>query len=335
MPSGPWARRAMLYGDPMSVICFAAMEEFAGCIAACRHAASVLGGLWTVIPREGTLPPAVLQSDLLVLSSWDDRYEQILEVRPGAVVPRFHAMVMETELLQEESKLARLVSLLDQGRIPALAVSDPAYRPLLRRDGVVFLPDVLDEREYRDVVPAPLLGVNVSLFGAAHLRKNILAQAAAFDRARHHPGPVRWTLHLNGQARRHEAYRLWLAATGIPFVDHGRLDRARYLALVAGMDAGLCASVYESYCYVAVDHISMGVPVVASAGVRCLGDDVARVAPHEVAEIASALADAVARREPTAARQRAGLLAQADRNRATAHAALAEIRSRAGLPGSD
>jgi glycosyltransferase involved in cell wall biosynthesis len=315
----------------MSVICFAAMEEFAGCIAACRHAASVLGGLWTVIPRKGALPPAVLQSDLLLLSSWDDRYEHILEVRRGPVVPRFHAMIMETELVHEESKLARLVSLLDQGRIPGLAVTDPAYLPLLRRDGVVCLPDMLDEGEYRDVAPAPLLGVNVSLFGAAHLRKNLLAQAAAFDCARHISGAVRWTLHLNGQTRRHEPYRLWLAATGIPFVDHGRLDRARYLALVAGMDAGLCASVYESYCYVAVDHIATGVPVVASAGVRCLGDDVTRVAAHDVAEIASALADAVARREPVVARQRASLLDHARRNRRAALAALAEIRVRAGL----
>lgn len=312
-------------------ICFAAMEEFAGCIASCRHAAAVLGGVSAVIPREGALPAAVLQCDLLVLSSWDERYEEILDVRRGPIVPRFHAMIMETELVNEATKLARLVSLLDQGRIPALAVSDPAYLPLLRRNGVVFLPDVLDEREYRGVVPAPLLGVNVSLFGAAHLRKNILAQAAAFDRARRGTGAVRWTLHLNGQTVRHESYRLWLAATGIPFVDHGRLDRARYLALVAGMDAGLCASICESYCYVAADHVALDVPVVASPGIRCLGEHGPRVAPNDLEALSAALAVAVRDRTIAAAAQRLGLLDHARRNRTAALAALGEIRARAGL----
>lgn len=315
----------------MTSVCFAAMEEFAGCITSCRNASSILGGTWAVIPRRGEVPPDVLQSGLLVLSSWDERYESILAARRGPVVPRFHAMIMETELVQEAGTAARIVSLLDQGRIPAVAVSDPEYISLLGRAGVVFLPDLFDGRLYLDVVPTPLMGVNVSLFGSAHPRKNTLAQAAAFAFARREVGVCRWTLHLNGQTLCNQAYGLWLATARIPFVDHGRLDRDRYLSLVAGMDAGLCAALCESYCYVAADHVALGVPIVASPGIPCLGDGEGRPAPHDVGGLAAALEEAISNRQTVTAHQRESLEAQAQKNVTAARAALREILSRAGI----
>lgn len=309
----------------MHDVCFASMERFHGCVTACRHAASLLGGTWATISRHGATPPEVLQAGLVILSSWHERYESILEERAGPVVPRFHAMVLETELVQEGAKLARMVALLDTGRIPALAVSDPQYVGILRRRGVVVFPDVLDSIVYRGVTPAHLMGVNVSLFGEAHCRKNILAQAAAFDRARRDVGGARWTLHLNGQTMADEHYALWLETVKIPFVDHGRLDRDKYLALVAAMDVGLCASLRESYCHVAADHVELGVPVVASPGIPSLGAWPDRVPADDVDAIAGALTATLADREAIVAGQKRSLREQAELNAVQARRALQEI----------
>jgi hypothetical protein len=316
---------AFWYRSGAMRVCFASMERFHGCVTACRHAASVLGGSWATISRHDATPPEVLDADLVILSSWHERYESILDERTGPVVPRFHSMVLETELSQEGAKLARMVALLDAGSIPALAVSDPHYIGILGRPGVVNLPDVLDPGIYRGVIPSHLMGVNVSLFGEAHWRKNILAQAAGFDRARRDVGGIRWTLHLNGQTTADEDYALWLETTRIPFVDHGRLDRDPYLALVAAMDVGLCAALRESYCHVAADHVALGVPVVASAGVPCLGAWPHRVPVHDVDAIALALTTTLADRESIAAGQKQSLHDQARVNEAQARRGLAKI----------
>jgi glycosyltransferase involved in cell wall biosynthesis len=245
------------------------------------------------------------------------------------VVPHFHAMIMETELVDEVTQIARMVELLDTGRIPAVSVSDPNYVNLLGRDGIVAFPDVIDEHEYSGVRPAHLMGVNVSLFGAADLRKNILTQAAAFKRALADVGASRWTLHLNGQTLQSQAYRLWLKTARIPFVDHGRLERNRYLSLVAAMDAGLCASLRESYGYVAADHVVLGVPIVASQAVACLNGGAEYPGPHDLDGIAHALSMAIADREGVNSAQRMRLREQARKNEARARAALAELRVRA------
>jgi len=309
----------------MHDVCFASMERFHGCVTACRNAASVLGGTWATISRHHATPREVLEAGLVILSSWHERYEAILAERTGPVVPRLHAMVLETELAQEGAKLARMVALLDAGSIPALAVSDPQYVRILERPGVVVFPDVLDSTIYRGVAPGHLMGVNVSLFGEAHCRKNILAQAAAFDRARHDLGGTRWTLHLNGQTTDDEQYALWLETAKIPFVDHGRLDRDKYLPLVAAMDVGLCAFLRESYCHVAADHVELGVPVVASPGIPSLGAWPDRVPADDVDAIARALTATLADREAIAAGQKNSLHAQAELNAAQARRGLDEI----------
>lgn len=306
------------------------MERFTGCVAACRSAAAVFGATWAAIPSQGPLPPEVFDAGLLVLSSWHRRYEAILDARTGPVVPRCHGMVMETDLVGEGAKVARMVALLDAGRIPALAVSDPQYVAVLGRPHVVVFPDVLAPAEYDGVRPVPLMGVNMSLFGAPHARKNIFVQAAAFDRARHEVGVSRWTLHLNGQTMADEHYALWLETVRIPFVDHGYLERDRYLALVAAMDVGLCASLCESYCWVAVDHVALGVPVVVSAGVPSLGAWPDRVPTDEVDAIARALTTTLAGRDRILAGQQASLRAQAANYEAQARRGLADLRSLAG-----
>jgi hypothetical protein len=321
-----------LAGAPlMAGVCFASDEGFAGCIYSCQNAARVLGGGWAIIPREGDPPPAVLDADLLFLSSWHPSYEALLARRHGPVVPRWHSPVLQAELGDEQAKVARIVELLDRGLVQAIAVSDPELVPALDREGVVFFPEVLDQSEYGRVNPAPLRGVHVSLFGSADRRKNLLGQSAAFQQARRHAGSAPWTLHLNGQSYDDPRYEAWLATARVPYVDHGWMERAEYLSLVAAMDAGLCASVSESYCYVAADHVTLGVPIVASPAITCLGAAGPRARPERVGEIADQLGRALSARSQLAAEQRAGLVAQARSNAEAAQSALGAIESRLGL----
>lgn len=315
-------------------VCFASAEQFGGCVSSCRNAASVLDASWIAIPSDEPIPAVVFESRLLILSSWDSRYETILAERRGPTVLRWHSTILQSDLSDEAGKLAHVVALLDQGVVSSLAVNDPAFDDVLRRVGVVVLPDVLTENEYQGVVPARLIGTNISLFGAAHWRKNILVQSAAYDCARKESGATDWTLHLNGQTLMGSSYAEWLKSARIPYVDHGWCDRSSYLSLVAGMDVGLCATLSESYCYVSADHVALGVPVVASPAIACLGDFQERVVPDDVGAVASALLKTLEDRDGIARRQRRGLNEQARLNAQRARSALHEIMTRAGLSGT-
>jgi hypothetical protein len=314
-------------------VCFASFEGFEGCVQSCRNAAAILGGECAVIPRTGDPPATVMAAGVLVLSSWHERYEPILARRKGPVVPRWHSALIQSDLAEEQDKIARIIELLDRRVVSAVAADDLEFARALGRDDVVYLPNVLAEASYHGVAPAPLRGVHVSLFGTAEGRKNIMVQSAAFERARRAAGDAAWMLHLNGQSFADRGYDRWLEAARIPYVDHGWLDRTAYLSLVAAMHAGLCATLSESYCYVAADHVALRVPIVASPAIACLGDDSPRARPDRVDEVAAALAAALAARDDVATRQRQSLFAQAHTNALIARAALVQINAfvRAGV----
>lgn len=311
----------------MSDVVFASHPGFGGCVAACASAAAVLGGSACVAPDDVDVLAA---ASLVVLSSWHPSYEAVLAACPGRVVPRWHSPLLQTELSREGWKLAHLVALLDRGVVPALAVDDAELTLALGRERVVHLPNVLDPAPYAGVAPTALEPLAVTLVGEAHGRKSLLVQSAAAARA----GallerPV--TVHLAGQTVRRPGYARWLALAGIAHVEHGRLARAAYLSLVAGADAGLCATLSESYGYAAVDHALLDVPVVVSRAVPSLPHGRLTVdRADSVEEVAAALVRALG--EPgLAGAQRAGALRIAAANEATARAGLARIRALAGV----
>jgi hypothetical protein len=298
-------------------------------VSSCRNAAAVLGGAWATLGGD-EIPASMLDSELLVLSSWDAAYEPLLARRVRPTVPRWHSPLLQTELGQEGWKVRRIVELLDAGTVPALAANDEATARALGRDRVVHLPDVLDQREYAVVRPAQLDGVNISLFGDAHWRKNLFVQSAAFELVRRGLPRSDCTLHLNGQTLRAAEYREWLHALRIPYVEHGWLGRTEYLSLVAAMDAGLSATLSEAYCYVAADHLALGVPVVTSPAVTCVdAGDLTVADPSDIVEVAGRLRVALA--DPgLAVPARARLRERAEENAERAESALLELVERAG-----
>ncbi len=114
-------------------------------------------------------------------------------------------------------------------------------------------------------------------------------------------------------------------------MDHGFLPREHYRDLVAAMDAGLAATLSESYGYVAAEHVLAGVPAITAPGVSCLPPEEHAVAdPGDPRQIAAALLAAVRDGAAIAERQRVALLARAKENEAVARAGLARIRELAG-----
>jgi len=288
------------------VIAFASFDGFAGCLTSARHAAAVLGGE-AVALAPGDPPPAC---DLLVLSSWHPSYEPLLDA-PVRIIGRWHSPLLQAELGAEDRQLGRLLELRADGRLAALAFNDAEAARVF---GGVHLPDVLADPP--PAAPRELDGVNVTLLGEPYPRKNIVVQAAAFARSAQ-PG---WTLHLAGRAER---YSRWLELLGVAFTDHGRLPHDELLALVAGCDAGLAATLSESYGYVAAEHLQLGVPVVTSAAVPCADTGDLQVAdPGSVDQVAAALTRAIGS-DVTAARR--SLAERATANARIARAALASL----------
>ena len=304
----------------MTTVCFATWQGFSGCVASCRHAAAVLGGVALELD-DAEAPQEALDADLLVVSAWTSGYEPLLDRRGGPVVARWHSPLLQTDLSGEGWKLAQLVDLLSEGRLAALAFDDDDAAAALARPGVVHLPNVFDPGELRGVRPASLEGVNVALSGEAYARKNLLVQSAAFARV----AGDDWTLHLFGQTLRRPGYARWLELAGVTFVDHGFVARDEYLGLAAAMDAALCASLAESFGYAAAEFVELGVPTVVSPAVKCVaGGPLAVGDPGDVGAVAAALRRAVAERGLVDA-QRALLHNRARANRDVAAAALARL----------
>jgi hypothetical protein len=287
------------------VIAFASFEGFAGCVTSAQHAAAVLGGSAHALAAGDPAPDC----DVLVLSSWHDSYEPLLD-GPARIVARWHSPLLQTELSDDGWKVERLLELRAAGRIAALACDDEGTAGAL---GAIHLPNVLARAPA--VEPRALPGVNVTLLGEPRPRKNVLAQAAAFARA---AGPD-WTLRLAG----HERHHPWLERLGVRFEDRGRLPHDELLGLIAGCDAGLAATLSESYGYLAAEHLQLGVPVVTSPAVRCADAGELEVAdPGDVDALARALRRAIGA-DITAAQ--ASLRERANVNAALAREALAAL----------
>jgi glycosyltransferase involved in cell wall biosynthesis len=294
----------------VSAICFASWHGYAGCVTSCRHAAAVLGGTWVALD-DGADPP---DCDVLVLSSWADAYEPLLEAFGGKVVGRWHSSLLQTELSREGWKLVRLLE-----RVDTVVADDADVAAALQ---LAHLPNVFDPAEAAAVAPVEFEGINVALPGEPHGRKNLLVQTAAFERSR---AGRDWTLHLFGQTERRPGYARWLELARIPHVDHGFLERDRYLAHVAGMDAALCASMSESYGYAAAEAVELGVPTVATPAVRSFDAGPLSVRdPSSVADVTAALERALTDEGVTSV-QRESLHRRAAENEAVARAALRRL----------
>jgi len=137
-----------------------------------------------------------------------------------------------------------------------------------------YLPNYYPLRKPRPAQPATPV-INVGCFGAIRPLKNQLIQAFAAVRFAKDAG-TDMVFHMNGS--RIEQFgdnnlkniQALLDATGFTLKLHPWLDHEDFLELVASMDICLQVSLSESFCIVASDAVSIGVPLVGSEAIRWL-----------------------------------------------------------------
>lgn len=126
--------------------------------------------------------------------------------------------------------------------------------------------------EPRDVRnPRDRMDIHVGCFGALRPLKNQIGQFLAVVRARnvwfsYH----RFYFHINstrieGCDRILPELKALSDVSGVALVGHDWLNREDFKKTVRSMDLGMCASLAESFCLVAADFVSAGVPTVLSS----------------------------------------------------------------------
>lgn len=117
--------------------------------------------------------------------------------------------------------------------------------------------------------------LDIGCFGAIRPLKNQLIQAfGAVKYAQRKKKKL--IFHMNGSRLEQNGennlknIKALLAATGNELVLHPWMDHVDFLELIAEMDICLQVSLSESFCIVASDAVSMGVPLVGSEAIRWL-----------------------------------------------------------------
>jgi len=135
----------------------------------------------------------------------------------------------------------------------------------------VYLPNYYPPRQPRELTRWSDV-LNIGCFGSIRPMKNQLIQAfAALRYARWRNMPL--VFHMNGVrveqsgANNLKNIKALFAETNQTLALHPWMGHKEFLALVSRMDICLCVSLSESFCIVAADAVSMGVPVVASRAI--------------------------------------------------------------------
>lgn len=117
--------------------------------------------------------------------------------------------------------------------------------------------------------------LHVGCFGAIRPLKNQLVQALAAIRAAECFGD-KLVFHMNGTRQEQggnnnlKSIKAAIEATGNELVLHDWLPHEEFLELICKMDVCLQVSLSESFCIVASDAVSMGVPLIGSSAIRWL-----------------------------------------------------------------
>ena len=138
-----------------------------------------------------------------------------------------------------------------------------------------WLPNYYPLRKPRQHRPDYHDRINIGCFGAIRPLKNQLIQAFAAIRYAKEKGKKLF-FHMNGtrqeQGGNNNLKNLisLFTATGHELVLHPWMNHDEFLELIAQMDACMQVSLSESFCIVASDAVSMGVPLVGSEAIDWL-----------------------------------------------------------------
>lgn len=131
------------------------------------------------------------------------------------------------------------------------------------------------ERRKLSPIPRPQHVINIGCFGAIRPMKNQLEQAiAAIKFGANHCLKVRFHINASrvedGNGVLKNLRMLFKYSPHADLVEHEWMDHPTFTRLLASMDVNLCVSFSESFCIVAADSVSAGVPTVGSPAVHWL-----------------------------------------------------------------
>jgi hypothetical protein len=252
-------------------------EGFRGVNQALIHLEAASGLTRHIIVREagGRSAEALFLRDhirqsrprLVLFGGWSTAYEPMLEALPEGVPAAVYwtSSGGQISLAKEESTLH---ALLGERRLSHLffMARDLAEILATARTDVDWLPAVMAAETLSAPAAQPTDPPGIGLFCAAdeRARKNVtncILALAAVRRPFH--------LHLNGLTEC-PFHRDLLRDLRIRHSDHGWMEAARYAQVRATLSLGLQASFAESHGYVALEHVLLGIPVLATRMVPAL-----------------------------------------------------------------
>lgn len=139
------------------------------------------------------------------------------------------------------------------------------------REKLVYLPNYFPAEERRSKVERSERHINIGCFGAIRPLKNQLLQAMA---AIQYADKANKTLHFHINATRVEGgtevlknMRALFRHSEHKLIEHVWHNHRAFQAVLERMDVSMCVSLSETFCIVAADSVSLGVPLVCSSEV--------------------------------------------------------------------
>jgi hypothetical protein len=253
--------------------------------------------------------------DVVILEAlWvvPEKFEVLRKLHPGVKwVVRIHS---EIPFLAQEGVAIQWI--FDYLRQPNVFVGFNSSRTLedfdhlTYSDKLVYLPNYFPLGHPRKHFPPFRKSVDIGCFGAIRPLKNQLIQAVAAIRyAELMDKHLRFHINSSRVERGQDVLknlRALFENTDHRLIEHKWLTHSNFVHLVAQMDVSMCVSFSESFCIVAADSVSAGVPLVCSPEIRW-ASQFSQVEPTSVQSIVRGLFRVTAGRSLVTPLNRRGL----------------------------
>lgn len=146
-----------------------------------------------------------------------------------------------------------------------------AFAHIVPSEKLVYLPNYLPLEKHKRKKELPKSVLNIGSFGAIRPLKNQLIQAVAAIR---YADETDQLLHFHINATRVEGgdevlknLRALFYYSGHKLIEHVWHHHRTFQEVLARMDVSMCVSLSETFCLVAADSVSLGIPLVCSSEV--------------------------------------------------------------------
>lgn len=148
------------------------------------------------------------------------------------------------------------------------------FMEITKSDKILYLPNFFPIHSKRKHKGSSNQVLNVGCFGAIRPMKNQLMQAASAIRYAELEGKF-LNFHINatrveqnGGPVLENIRALFKATPNVSLVEHDWLSQEHFNKVLHSMDLSMCVSLSETFCIVAADSVSLGVPLVCSEEVH-------------------------------------------------------------------